>query len=759
MLASIARVRAFIAVALIALIPSSGLLVNGQQKPAEDLDVLRIKTDLVQSGVTVFDKQGRFVDGLTAEQFELKVDGNPVALTFFDKVTAGSTTEEKQLTAMLQGNAPAVVPSQAAVKYRGRMIVFFVDDMHLRAQSVTRARKLINDFIDNQMDPDDQVAVGSPSGQIGFLSKFTEVKPVLRAAVSRINHKPYTVVDAENIRMTEYQAIRIDQGDRDTTNHFVTEMMKASSYKIAGGGSLGPPQGGPVNRPPDRSQERQGGITPEMAERSVKNRAQLMLRQSEAISVNTLESLEGTIRATSQLPGRKLVFFISDGFYLNDRSTGFSEKLKKITDAAVRSGVVVYSLDARGIVGDTDASSNRADPFGNLSRSNIGELSASQDPLTALAGDTGGRALLNSESLSNAISDALKETANYYLLAWRPPTEAQKDGNFKKIEVRVAGRPELTVRMPKGFMVSQPKASEENKITPPTTAAPAVALPVAGAKAADPDIIAALRSPAPLIGLPTKVAPTFIDVPNTGQVLNISMQMATSGLDYGPDGKQPAGIVLGGLVYNDQGKPAGSFQNHISVNPLADGTAPSADSGVIYVHKIPLKPGLYQVRVFARDDRSRRVGSDSRWIEIPDLASRKVTLSSLLIGGQFIGSNSQQATSGGSAEQMQFSVDRRFTRGSHLSLLTMIYNAARAGGGTGAPDLEAQIKILRGRQPIISSPVRKLTLEAGADPARIPYGADIKLNTLAPGRYLLRVEINDRVANATTSQETVFEVE
>lgn len=757
MLVSIARARALVAVVLMSVVPSSGLLITAQQKPNEDPDVVRVKTDLVQTGVTVFDKQGRFVDGLRADQFELKVDGSPVALTFFDRVTAGSTTEEKQLTAMVQGNAPATNPTQA-VKYRGRMIVFFVDDMHLRAQSVTRTRKLINDFIDNQMDPDDQVAVGSPSGQIGFLSRFTEVKPVLRAAVSRINHKPYTVVDAENIRMTEYQAIRIDQGDRDTTNHFVTEVLKASSYKIPGGGSLGPPQGGPVNQRQDRSQERQGGLSPEMAERSVKNRAQLMLRQSEAISGNTLESLESTIRATSQLPGRKLVFFISDGFYLNDRSTGFGDKLKKITDAAVRSGVVVYSLDARGIVGATDATSNRADPFGNLSRSNIGELSASQDPLTALAGDTGGRALLNSESLDTAIGDALKETANYYLLAWRPPTEAQKDGNFKRIEVRIAGRPELTVRMPKGFMTGQPTTSSETKGTPAAPSSPAVELPTAGAKAVETDILAALRASVPQKGLPTQVVPTFIDVPNSGTVLSISMQMATSGLDYGADGKQPAAIDIGGLIYNDQGKLAGSFKNRITVNPLAGGTAPSPDAGVIYVHKLPLKPGLYQVRVATRDDRNRRVGSDSRWIEIPDLASKKVTLSSLMVAGQSVRPASQQTSSAGSSDQMQFSVDRRFARNSHLSVLTIIYNAARSTGSA-VPELDAQIKILRGRQPVMSSPVRKLMLEVNGDTARIPYGTDINLSALPPGRYLLRIEVNDRVANASTSQETVFEVE
>ncbi len=749
---SIARVRAFLTVLLVSLLSLPSVLVTAQQKPTDEPEVLRITTELVQTGVMVFDKQGRFVEGLTPEQFELKVDGLPVKLAFFDRVTAGTANEEKLVTAVAKGAPPAPTTIPTSLQYRGRTVIFFVDDMHLRAQSVSRSRKLITDFVDKQMDPDDQVAVASPSGQIGFLSRLTDVKPVLRAAAGRINHKPYSVVDAENIRMTEYQALRIDQGDRDTTNHFVTEMLKASSYKIPAGGGLGPPQGGPVNQRQDRSQQRQGGLSAEMAERSVKNRAQLMLRQSEAISGATLEALEGVIRSTSEFPGRKLVFFISDGFYLNDRNTGFGEKLKKITDAAVRAGVVVYSLDARGIVGDTDASSNRADPFGNLSRSNVGELSSSQDPLTALAGDTGGRALLNSEALDNAIADALRETSNYYLLAWRPPSDAQNSVNFKRIDVRIPSRPELTVRMPRGFMTAQARtAAAETKSTVP---APETTVP-AGTKPSDAALLAALRSTSIQKGLPTQVSTSFIDVPNTGTVLNISMQIATGGLDYGADGKQPAIIEIGGVVYNDQGKGVGGFKNQINVSPLSGGTAPVPDAGVIYNHKIPLKPGIYWVRV-AADDRKSRVGSASHWIEIPDLGAKKLTLSSLLLGGEFIGSNAQQKTSA-VTDQIQFSVDRRYPRGSHLSLLTIIYNAARSANGS--PDLDSQIRIMRGGQAIISSPVRKVGVEAGGDGTRIPFGSDIRLTTLPSGRYLLRVDITDRVANSTATQETVFEVQ
>src|SRR5687768_9678092 len=66
-----------------------------QQPPSDQSDVIRISTELVQTGVVVLDKQGRFVEGLKPEQFQLRVDGKPVELSFFERVTAGTLNEER----------------------------------------------------------------------------------------------------------------------------------------------------------------------------------------------------------------------------------------------------------------------------------------------------------------------------------------------------------------------------------------------------------------------------------------------------------------------------------------------------------------------------------------------------------------------------------------------------------------------------------------------------------------------------------------
>ncbi len=699
------------------------------QKPADD--VIRITTELVQTGVIVVDKQGKFVEGLKPEQFLLKVDGQPMTPSFVEHVIAGTAREQKVETS--GANSPAT-PTASSPSYRGRTIIFFIDDLHLSADSVQRTRKGILEFVENEMSIEDQVAVASPSGQIGFLERLSDVKGVVRAAVNRLNHKPYSVRDHEQIPMSEFQALRIEEGDTAASDYFVTEMMKANNFKVPGG--LGPPTGGPTGRPIEQKSN-MSGMTPEAARRVVKDRASFLLRQSESVTTGTLSSLESLMRSVSQSPGRKLVFLISDGFFMNDRSTGMGEKIHRIADAAVRGGVIVYSLDARGLISMIDAGSNRTDPLGQLSRANVGEFAASQAGLNALADNTGGKLFTNTP-ITSALDQALRETSNYYLVAWRPNTEAQKSANFKRIEVSIVGRPELTVRLPRGFFAVEPKTDDKRNET--AEAANANSKPVETA------LISALAAPTARTGLPTKLAVSFIDVPGSGPVMTAATQMATDVLGYGADGKQPAAIDLAGVVLNDLGKQAGGFKTRINVNPLS-ATATVQNPTVQYSHKLPLKPGIYQVRVAARDDKSGRVGSAAQWIEIPDLSSKKLTLSSLLVGGEFIGASRDAAQ-----EQMVFSVDRRFAQGSQMTFLTMIYNA-----GT-APRLDSQIEILRGGQRIIASPVRPIAIDDKTDLARIPYGASVALRTLPPGRYVLRVIVNDRNANTSAVNQVLFEI-
>ena len=249
--------RRLILLAILSSVLAIQIAFAQQQQPVDD--VVRISTDLIQTGVVVVDKQGKFVDGLKPEQFVLKVDGQQVTPAFFERVVAGTSREEALERSRGQvGSLPAA--SDQTTSYRGRSIIFFVDDLHLSAKSVQQTRQGILAFVEREMTHEDQIAVASASGQIGFLQRFSDLKPVVRAAVNRLNHKPYSVRDHEQVPMTEYQAMRIAQGDTGATDFFATKMLEANNVRVVGRGR--PPPSGP-----NAERRRTSGMTVETARR------------------------------------------------------------------------------------------------------------------------------------------------------------------------------------------------------------------------------------------------------------------------------------------------------------------------------------------------------------------------------------------------------------------------------------------------------------------------------------------------------------
>lgn len=154
-------------------------------------EVVRVRAELVQTDVTAVDRRGRPVEGLAREQFELKVDGRPVELSFFDGVAAGSPEEAKLAAARGASQADTPTrghksPTPPRADSRGRLFFFFVDDAPLAPDSLSRARTSLPRFVDEQMASGDRAAVVSPSGRVGFLQQLTDDKAALREAVGRL---------------------------------------------------------------------------------------------------------------------------------------------------------------------------------------------------------------------------------------------------------------------------------------------------------------------------------------------------------------------------------------------------------------------------------------------------------------------------------------------------------------------------------------------------------------------------------------------
>ena len=685
-------------------------------------DVLRINTELVQTDVMVFDKQGHFVEGLQREQFELSVDGKPQPISSFEQVKAGSSKERAQLSS-ITGNR-AAERTAAINDTRGRTIVFFIDDLHLSLDSLGRTRKTLSQFIDNEMNENDRVAIACTSGDIGFLQQFTDNKSVLHAAVGRLVQHPYNVRDlnSEGAPMTENMALTIERKDDPGVLDFYIEDCLRAAY--------------PLN------------YKRATCEVQVVNRARAILLQASSVISNTYGSLESLMRSSAQLPGRKLVFVISDGFLLDTgpRNSDPRQKLSQITDTALRAGVVIYTIDARGLFsGQLDASNNIPfDKQNRLETATLREGPILQDALNALAGDTGGRALRNQNVFDRWVSKVLDETSNYYLLAWRPNNEEQTGSDFKNVTARVIDHPEFTVRLPRGFLRTNPVPG----LKPTAT----VQVPAQSHQ----ELQQALTALYPKHEIPLSLSAVFLDTPDHGPVLTASVRVANDALSYeAVEGKQVAAVDVVGVVVNDKGKQAGTFQTRLKINAAGSTGTAQDDSATIYNYRVPLTPGLYQVRIATRDSKSGQVGSAQQWIEIPDLSLHRLSLSSLLLGLQNVGGTKDGAAG---VAQVQFSTDHRFARNSHLHFITFIYNAALGLDGKSPPNIWLQARILRAGQVVKTTPMKSVPV-ASQDFLRIPFGGEITLDSIPPGQYILEITVDDQIAKTSFSQQTKIMVE
>jgi len=715
--------RRIILLALIIFLTGSIKSTSAQRPAPSPQDVIRIKTELVQTDVMVFDKQGHFVDGVKPEDFELSVDGHPQSILFFERVTAGTPREAAQLKARntksktVQDELPIAPP--ASVQDRARTIFFFVDDLHLNGAGIARARKALNEFVDQQMRPNDQVAIVSTSGLIGFLQQLTDNKTVLRTAILRLNDKRNNEGYAGRTRITDYMASRIANLNDRALFAYLLESTKLEQ------------QMGPGSRHGDHRLSSSLSAVPYL-----QNRLRQIQAQSRFDTINTLSTLRSLLASSASLPGRKIVFFLSDGFIVNQQDTNVVDMLKTVTESAAQTGAVIYTMDLRdtSVTPIVDVSaSDYVDFSARATGLAAGEIASNREPLQTIADETGGRTLINPDSITDEISGALDETAQYYLLAWRPETDQSNKAKLK-LGVKLKNHPEWRVRLRHKFYAAEPDVAQTKVDARLTRQLTSVA-----------ELQQALGSLYPRREAPVQLSVGYVAARNANAALKLSMQVDPRSLaiESGENGKAELDVM--GAAIDDRGVIV-TFKHLLTLTPEIIAKA----EPVIWHQELQVPAGLYQVRVAVRDRQLGLSGSAMQWIVVPELARKEMVLSSLFVAGR----KSETVEKSEAPSPLAVSVDHHFASGSILRFQTYVYNADPTPGGE-LPSVEIQARVIRNGREVLTG--RTVPVPAGANRlVGLPYWAEIPLEKLPAGRYELRVSALDCQTKSTATEETHF---
>jgi VWFA-related protein len=373
------------------------------------------RTELVLVDFVVNDSAGRPVRGLSAKDFVLKEDGTECPIVTFEAF-GGNAPVASADAGTVPGTSSHATPSTPAA-----VTVLLVDDGHLSQAQAARLRPALKGLLTTVGERGGALMLLAPASKVQIVGTLPGGTTALTAAVDRIAGQ--RVDDASNFPVADSEALAIARGDNPALARLVARFM-----------ALNPE------------------LNTDQANMFVRERANLLAHDARArrddmydVALRSLDWLAGR-------PGRHGLIVISSGFAADPDDSKYTE----VVTRSLRANAPIHFLDARGLQGMSryqgvdygTALGRGADegPFG---------WSDGAAGSTALADDTGGLIVSNTNDMAKRLGHLLDSMTTYYLVAYQPPSH-QKPG-YRKIRVEVKTRG-LQVRARRGYFSEAPIA-------------------------------------------------------------------------------------------------------------------------------------------------------------------------------------------------------------------------------------------------------------------------------------------------------------
>ena len=338
-----------------------------------------------------------------------------------------------------------------------------------------------------------------------------------------------------------------------------------------------------------------------------------------------LAALEDAARRLSQYPEKKALVYFSSGIQKNGVDN--QSQLLATVNTAVRSNVAFYPVDARGLTAQVPSgdATTTGSGFGNeqfngsVQRTLRDNFNNQQETLYTLAAETGGKALLDSNDLTEGIRQVQQDFTSYYVLSYVSSNQAQ-DGKYRRIQVKLAPNDAAL----------KAKVEYRQGYYGPTT--------FARMREVDKDaqLSQALMSDNPVTDLPLALEVDYFRLEKDKYFTPISVKIPGSALSFKNKGAKAATeLDFIAEVFDTRNRPAATVQDTIPLKVTQTVAGVVQQRSIEYDTGVTLTPGKYRLRFVARENGEGKIGTFEEKFTIPDLDSgSNLRLSSVVFSNQ-----------------------------------------------------------------------------------------------------------------------------
>ncbi len=673
----------------------------------------KVNTNLVLVNVVVRDKQGNFVRGMTQSDFQLFEDGKQQNIADFGLEDTDAIALESQNTPGVTGVAggppspppPPPDPQSTEEMRNRRIIIMFFDFTTMDPEQIDRSVTTAKNFVQKQMAPADLVALVS-------LASSMHLDLDLTANRDRI----LNVLDA----YISGQGQGFDAGDT--------------------GSAEGNPETG-------------GAFTPDDTDYNVFN------------TDRKLEALESLMQTLGGIQQKKSIIYFSNG--ISRSGIENQAALRDATAMATKTNCSIYPVDIRGLLamppgGEAqNASIHGVSAYNGAATINQFESNASsQETLSTLAADTGGKAFLDSNDFGLVFQRVQKDTSAYYILGFYSTNTAQ-DGKYRRLLVKVK-RPDVKIEFRQGYYAPRDflHFRQEDR---------------------DKQMADELASDLPETDVSFYIGAAFFRQDAVRYYIPVSLVIPGSQIPFTQDqDKEKASVDVIGLVRDSSGAPFGSVRDTVKLN--LDASQQVRRKNVQYNTGFILPHGTYHMKFVVRENQSGRLGTFETDLSVPDLSKAPLKMSSIVLGSQRIpAAGKKEGPNPLQRDGMELvqNVMHVFRTDQHLFLQYEIYEPAKrketvpaaapaeaAGPAPGAPAPKASgapemhvltsLEFLQGNKKLYET--KPLEATELTDPQRkaVVFQIELPLDNFPPGLYTCQINVVDDAAGSFAFPRTVL---